>query len=200
MEQRRAQAELLLERYGIVTREQVLAEGIRGGFSLLYDSFAQLETLGTARRGYFIEGLGGAQFALGGAVERLRGQSDDDAPALVLAATDPAQPYGAVLPWPKRDSEQRSPQRVSGAYVVLAGGDPVLYLERAGRGLVTLVDGDDDRLEAALDALAGEVRSGRIKRIGIERVDGEPVHGSPFHDRLVDHGFRQGPRRLTLSA
>ena len=178
----------------------VPAEGIRGGVSLLYDSFAQLETLGTARRGYFIEGLGGAQFALGGAVERLRGQGDEDAAALVLAATDPAQPYGAVLPWPKRDSEQRSPQRVAGAYVVLAGGDPVLYLERAGRGLVTLVDGDDARLESALDALAGEVRAGRIKRIGIERVDGEPVHGSPFHDRLVEHGFRQGPRRLTLSA
>jgi ATP-dependent helicase Lhr and Lhr-like helicase len=201
MEQRRAQAELLLERYGIVTREQVLAEGIRGGFSLLYDSFAQLETLGTARRGYFIEGLGGAQFALGGAVERLRGQGDpeDDGP-LVLSATDPAQPYGGVLPWPKRDADQRSPQRVSGAYVVIAGGDPVLYLERAGKGLVTLVAPDDPRMEGALDALAGEVRSGRIKRIGIERVDGEPVHGSPFHDRLVAHGFRQGPRRLTLSA
>jgi ATP-dependent Lhr-like helicase len=202
MEQRRAQAELLLERYGIVTREQVLAEGIRGGFSLLYDSFAQLETLGTARRGYFIEGLGGAQFALGGAVERLRGQGDpeDDTTPLVLAATDPAQPFGGVLPWPKRDAEQRSPQRVAGAYVVIAGGDPVLYLERAGKGLVTLVDADDPRLESAFGALADEVRAGRIKRIGIERVDGEPVHGSPFHDRLVDHGFRQGPRRLTLSA
>jgi ATP-dependent helicase Lhr and Lhr-like helicase len=202
MEQRRAQAELLLERYGIVTREQVLAEGIRGGFSLLYDSFAQLETLGTARRGYFVEGLGGAQFALGGAVERLRGQGDgdDEAAPVVLAATDPAQPYGAVLPWPKRDAEQRSPQRVSGAYVVLAGGHPVLYLERAGKGLATLVDDEDPRLDRALGALAGEVRCGRIKRIGIERVDGEPVHASAFHDRLVEHGFRQGPRRLTLSA
>jgi ATP-dependent Lhr-like helicase len=201
VEQRRAQAELLLERYGIVTREQVLAEGIRGGFSLLYDSFAQLETLGTARRGYFIEGLGGAQFALGGAVERLRAQDDrDTVKPLVLAATDPAQPYGAVLPWPKRDAEQRTPQRVAGAYVVLGGGDPVLYLERAGKGLVTLVDAGDERLESALDALAGEVRAGHIKRIGIERVDGEPVHESAFHDRLVEHGFRQGPRRLTLTA
>ena len=211
MEQRRALAELLLERYGIVTREQVLAEGIRGGFSLLYDSFAQLETLGTARRGYFIEGLGGAQFALPGAVERLRAQSDirpaspagagDAGAPTVLAATDPAQPYGAVLPWPKRDdSEKRGPQRVAGAYVVLAGGDPVVYLERAGRGLVTLVEEDDPRLDPALDALADQVRGGKIKRIGIERVDGRPVHESPLHDRLVEHGFRQGPRRLTLTA
>jgi ATP-dependent Lhr-like helicase len=89
---------------------------------------------------------------------------------------------------------------VAGAYVVLSGGEPVLYLERAGKGLVTLVDPADRRLEGALDALAGEVRAGRIKRIGIERVDGEPVHESSFHDRLVEHGFRQGPRRLTLSA
>ena len=104
---RRALAELLLERYGIVTREQVLAEGIPGGFSAIYPELSQLETLGIARRGYFLEGLGGAQFALPGAVERLRsragagaGGSDADAP-LVLAAVDPAQPYGAALPWPK---------------------------------------------------------------------------------------------------
>ena len=101
---RRTQAELLLERYGIVTREQVLAEGIPGGFSSLYDQLSALETVGVARRGYFIEGLGGAQFALPGAVERLRAQRDDDtAPPIVLAATDPAQPYGAVLRWPQRE-------------------------------------------------------------------------------------------------
>ena len=93
---RRAQAELLLERYGIVTREHVLAEGIPGGFSSLYDSFGALETIGVCQRGYFVEGLGGAQFALPGAAERLRAQRDDDAaPPVVLAATDPAQPYGA---------------------------------------------------------------------------------------------------------
>ncbi len=200
-EQRRAQAELLLERYGILTREQVLAEGVRGGFSVLYDALSQLETLGSARRGYFVEGLGGAQFALPGAVERLRSQRDDDAAKpVVLAATDPAQPYGAALPWPKRDSERRAPQRVAGAYVVLVGAEPVLHLERSGRGLVTLVEGDDARLDPALEALAGAVRNGRIRRIGLERVDGEPVHGSDLHDRLVELGFRQGPRRLTLSA
>ena len=100
----RALAELLLERYGIVTRETVLAEGVPGGFASLYGELVNLETLGTARRGYFVEGLGGAQFALGGAVERLRSLRDDEpAGALVLAATDPANPYGASLPWPKRD-------------------------------------------------------------------------------------------------
>ncbi|HEY6889613.1 MAG TPA: helicase-related protein, partial [Solirubrobacter sp.] len=107
---RRTQAELLLERYGIVTREQVLAEGIPGGFSSLYDSLGALETIGIARRGYFVEGLGGAQFALPGAVERLRAQRDDDAaPPLVLAATDPAQPYGAALKWPARESPKALP-------------------------------------------------------------------------------------------
>ena len=144
---RRAQAELLLERYGIVTREQVLAEGIPGGFSSLYDSLAALETIGVARRGYFIEGLGGAQFALPGAVERLRSQRDDDAaPPLVLAATDPAQPYGAALKWPKL--EGRSPARTAGAYVVLAGAEPVLYVERSGKGLQFLVAEDDERRRA----------------------------------------------------
>ena len=116
---RRTQAELLLERYGIVTREQVLAEGIPGGFSSLYDSLAALETIGVARRGYFVEGLGGAQFALPGAVERLRAQKDDDAaPPIVLAATDPAQPYGAALKWP---DTPRRPRAQAGAYVVLGG-------------------------------------------------------------------------------
>ncbi len=109
-------AELLLERYGIVTREQVLAEGIAGGFSILYDALSQLETLGVCRRGYFVEGLGGAQFALPGAVERLRAQRavEESAP-LVLAATDPAQPYGAALPWPRRARRARASRRACAA-------------------------------------------------------------------------------------
>jgi ATP-dependent Lhr-like helicase len=197
---RRTQAELLLERYGIVTREQVLAEGIPGGFSVLYDSYTALETLGVCRRGYFVEGLGGAQFALPGAVERLRAQRDDDeAPPVVLAATDPAQPYGAVLRWPKRD-DQRSPSRVAGAYVVLAGAEPAVYVERGGKGLLVLVGEDDPRLQPALEALAEAVRRGRVARLGIERVDGEPAVGSPWEERLLELGFRAGPRRLTLTA
>ena len=110
----RAQAELMLERYGIVTRETVLAEGVPGGFSSLYGELSNLEMLGTARRGYFVEGLGGAQFALAGAVERLRSlPRRDEAEYLILAATDPAQPYGAALPWPKR-AEGRRPARTAG--------------------------------------------------------------------------------------
>jgi ATP-dependent Lhr-like helicase len=197
---RRAQAELLLERYGIVTREQVLAEGVPGGFSSLYDSLAALETLGVARRGYFVEGLGGAQFALPGAVERLRAQREDDERPLVLAAVDPAQPYGAALPWPRRGDDSRRPQRVAGAHVVLAGGEPVLYLERSGRGALTLVEPGDRRLRAAFEALAEAVRRGRIRKVALERVDGEPVVGGPFGDLLIELGFRQSPRALTLTA
>ena len=196
---RRAQAELLLERYGIVTREQVLAEGIPGGFSSLYDQFVALETVGVARRGYFIEGLGGAQFALPGAVERLRAQRDDDATApIVLAATDPAQAYGAALKWPA-STQARSPARQAGAYVVSVGAEPVVYVERGGRGLLVLAEPDDDRVPAALQALVDAVRSGRCPRLSIERVDGAPVVGSPYEDRLIELGFRAGPRKLTLS-
>ena len=198
---RRTWAELLLERSGVVTREQVLAEGITGGFSMLYDSFGQLETIGVARRGYFVEGLGGAQFALPGAVERLRAQRDADEQApVVLAATDPAQPYGAALPWPKRDGEKRSPQRVAGAYVVLAGAEPVLYVERGGRGVQLLVEPDDPRMHPAFEALAAFVRAGRLKKLDLEKADGEPVVGSDLEPLLIELGFRLGPRKLTLTA
>jgi ATP-dependent helicase Lhr and Lhr-like helicase len=207
---RRALGELLLERYGIVTREQVLAEGIPGGFSAIYGELSQLETLGVARRGYFLEGLGGAQFALPGAVERLRargaGRLQDDGAPLVLAAVDPAQAYGAALPWPKRPGNEdearsgRRPARVAGAYVVLVGGDPIVYLERGGRALQTLVAAGDRRMEPALSALVDHVRSGAIKRLGLEKVDGESAMTSPLGPALLALGFQEGPRRLTLSA
>ncbi|HWC85413.1 MAG TPA: DEAD/DEAH box helicase [Solirubrobacteraceae bacterium] len=200
---RRALAELLLERYGILTREQVRAEGIPGGFASIYPELSQLETLGIARRGYFVQGLGGAQFALPGAVERLRSQPPAEVEAaLVLAAVDPAQPYGAALPWPKREADdgRRGPARVAGAYVVLAGGEPILYLERGGKGLNTLVGVEDARVESSLAVLAGEVRAGRVKRIALEHVDREPALASPLGPALIALGFREGPRKLTLSA
>ncbi|HST55863.1 MAG TPA: DEAD/DEAH box helicase [Solirubrobacteraceae bacterium] len=212
-ERRRALAELLLERHGIVTREQVLAAGVAGGFSLLYDSFAQLETLGVCRRGYFIEGLGGAQFALPGAVERLRAQRtdapvDDDErerATVVLAAADPAQPYGAALSWPRREGQARRLARVAGAYVVLVAGEPVLYLERGGRGLLTLIDDlaapdGAQRLRAALAALAAAVQARRVGKLGLERLDGDSIVGSALEPLLIELGFRPGPRKLTLSA
>jgi ATP-dependent Lhr-like helicase len=193
----------MLERYGILTREQVRAEGVPGGFSAIYPELSQLETLGVARRGYFVEGLGGAQFALPGAVERLRAAGADEEAPIVLAAVDPAQPYGAALPWPARPDrpdDTRRPARMPGAYVVVAGGDPVLYVERAGRALQTLVAGDDPRLEPALVALIEQVRAGRVKRLALEKVDGEPAIDSPLGPALVALGFQEGPRRLTLSA
>jgi ATP-dependent Lhr-like helicase len=195
---RRTLAELLLERHGIVTRELVLAEGVAGGFAALYDSLAALETLGACRRGYFIEGLGGAQFALPGAVERLRAQRDLAAvPPLVLAAADPAQPYGAALPWPG-GGEGRRPARVAGAHVVLVGAELACYVEASGHGLQTFASGD--ALRAALVALADAVRGGRVRRLELERVDGEAVVGGALEPLLVELGFRPGPRRLTLSA
>jgi ATP-dependent helicase Lhr and Lhr-like helicase len=242
-EHRRALAELLLERYGIVTREQVLAEGIRGGFALLYDSFVQLETLGVCRRGYFIEGMGGAQFALPGAVERLRagrsagrslisdqtadtpGRADDrggtPARTLVLAAADPAQPYGAALPWPRREGREPGsrpagrPARVAGAYVVMVEDEPLLYVERGGRGLVTLAESPTgsitpgssapatrrgEPLLAALAALAEAVRAGRVGKLALERIDGEPALASALAQELIELGFHSGPRKFTLSA
>ncbi len=196
---RRAVAELLLERYGILTREQVRAEGVAGGFSGVYPELSQLETLGVARRGYFVEGLGGAQFALPGAVERLRAAGGGEAPPLVLAAVDPAQPYGAALAWPAR-ADSRRPARVPGAYVVLTEGEPILYLERGGRALQTLVPCDDPRVEPALMALIEQVRAGRMRRIALEKVDGESALVSSLGTALVALGFQQGPRRLILSA
>jgi ATP-dependent helicase Lhr and Lhr-like helicase len=150
-----------------------------------------------------VEGLGGAQFALPGAVERLRGGGGDAEPPIVLAAVDPAQPYGAVLAWPARPDrpdEARRPARVPGAHVVLMGGEPVLYVERGGRALQTLVGADDPRVEPTLVALVEQVRAGRLKRIALEKVDGEPAIDSPLGPALMALGFQQGPRRLTLSA
>jgi ATP-dependent helicase Lhr and Lhr-like helicase len=218
VERRRTLAELLLERYGIVTREQVLAEGIKGGFAMLYDTFVNLETLGICRRGYFIEGMGGAQFALPGAVERLRaGPGTEAQRTFVLAAADPAQPYGAALPWPKREAQERRPARVAGAHVVMVEDEPVLYVERGGRGLLTLVRQpaaareqvgntaagiglERDPVVRALTALADAVRAGRVGRLALERIDGEAAIASELAKTLVELGFHTSPRRLTLSA
>jgi ATP-dependent Lhr-like helicase len=195
---RRALAELLLERQGIVTRDGVRAEGIPGGYGAVYAELRALETLGLCRRGYFVEGLGGAQFALGGAVERLRElrERPEDPDGLVLAAADPAQPYGAALPWPRRAGARAA--RVAGALVVSLGGEPVLYVERGGRSLVPLRDPDESWLRPALDALVAHVRGGGAKRLAVERFDGEPVAETEAMPLLVEAGFLAGPRRAVL--
>jgi ATP-dependent Lhr-like helicase len=196
---RRALAELLLERQGIVTRDGVRGEGIKGGYSAVYSELRALETLGICRRGYFVEGLGGAQFALPGAVERLRelrSREDDPGEALVLAAADPAQPYGAAVPWPKRSGARAA--RVAGAWVVLLDGEAALFVERGGRSLVPLRDPSPDWLRPAIEALVAHVRAGGAKRLAVERFDGEPVVESEAMEILVESGFLAGPRRAVL--
>jgi ATP-dependent Lhr-like helicase len=208
-----ALADLLLERHGVITRGAVMAEGVVGGFAGIYPVLAALEERGAARRGYFVEGLGAAQFAVPGAVDRLRALAEPDAPAkrgtatgTVLATTDPANPYGAALPWPDRIVDTgdggtaaagHRAGRKAGALVVLVGGDLILYVERGGRTLLSYTD-DTAALAAAGQALAGAVRSGALGAMSVERADGESVHGSPLSDALTAAGFRATPRGLRL--
>jgi ATP-dependent Lhr-like helicase len=196
----RALAELLLERQGIVTRDGVRGEGVPGGYGAVYGELRALETLGVCRRGYFVEGLGGAQFALPGAVERLRElrpREDEEPEPLVLPAADPAQPYGAALPWPKRAGARAA--RVAGAQVVLLGGEPALFVERGGRSLVPLREPEEGWLRVALAALVEDVkRRGGKARLAVERFDGEPVGETEIMPLLLEAGFLAGPRRAVL--
>ncbi|NES39830.1 DEAD/DEAH box helicase, partial [Micromonospora sp. PPF5-17] len=209
-----ALADLLLERHGVVTRGAVVAEQVTGGFAAVYPVLSALEERGAARRGYFVEGLGAAQFAVPGAVDRLRaladpvdeGRARGGGPTVVLAATDPANPYGAALPWPERvvdSGDGAAPAtghragRKAGALVVLVGGDLVLYVERGGRTILSFTD-DADTLGSAGKALADAVHSGALGAISVERADGEAVHSSPLRDALTAAGFRATPRGLRL--
>ncbi|HET7757533.1 MAG TPA: hypothetical protein VFK87_09785, partial [Steroidobacteraceae bacterium] len=196
-ERARALAEALLDRHGVVTRAAVLAEGVPGGFASVYGELRLMEEGGLCQRGYFVEGLGGAQFALPSAVERLRDVRDPagaGGATAVLAAVDPANPFGAAIPWPEAP---RKLARTAGAWVVLVGGRLAVFVERGGRGLVVI---DPELLEPAVEALADFVHAGRVKRLAIERVDGEPVGGTEAERLLVAHGFLQAPRRVVLRA
>ena len=199
-DRRRALAEILLDRHGIVTRGAVLGEGIPGGFSAVYPDLGQMETLGLCRRGYFVEGLGGAQFALPGAIDRLRDLrvdrlEGDDPDVVIIGAADPAQPYGAALPWPKREGG-RSPSRVFGAQVVLADGLPIVHVERGGRTMTTLVEPDHPFLEPGLRALVAWAGADRARRLRIERIDGGPAADSPAAPAMERAGFRSGYRGM----
>ena len=198
----------LLERHGVLTRGAVAAERIAGGFAAVYPVLRAMEEAGQARRGYFVEGLGGAQFALPGAVDRMRAMAEpkgNKSPerALVLAAADPAQPYGAALPWPERPGETPSshrPGRKAGALTVLVDGSLVLYVERGGRTLLSWTD-DPERLAPSAVALAAAVRDGALGRLTVERADGERAGGdSPLTQALEAAGFRPTPRGLRLRA
>jgi ATP-dependent Lhr-like helicase len=222
----------LLERHGVVTKGAVAAERIPGGFAAVYPVLRAMEETGQCRRGYFVEGLGGAQFALPGAVDRMRAlagdtvaataagtpdaaagfsgdparsgqppQAEDSRRAVVLAAADPAQPYGAALPWPSRPEETASshrPGRKAGAVVVLFGGDLVLYVERGGKTLLSWTE-DPAALEPCAQALAGAVRDGALGRITVEKADGGVIaFDSPLTRALESAGFRHTPRGLRL--
>ncbi len=220
-----ALADVLLERHGVLTRGAVMAEQVTGGFAAVYPVLSALEERGAARRGYFVDGLGAAQFAVPGAVDRIRALAEPlgsgrirggatvaggpagGGVAVVLAATDPANPYGAALPWPERvvdSGDATAPAgtghragRKAGALVVLVAGDLVLYVERGGRTILSFT-ADVDALTAAGKALADTVHSGALGPISVERADGEPVRSSALHDALTAAGFRPTPRGLRL--
>ncbi|TME46217.1 MAG: DEAD/DEAH box helicase [Chloroflexi bacterium] len=184
-----ATAGTLLQRYGVLTREAALAENINGGFAALYPVLRAMEETGKIRRGYFIDGLGGLQFALPGAVDRLRAARDDQASIVALAATDPASPFGTSIPWPEHESRMA---RAAGAYIVVDAGELRLYLERGGRSLLTIGDIQPAHLQA-LASLAA-----RVDKLEIQAVDGAPVKGSRFEQQLHEAGFGNTPKGVIL--
>lgn len=207
-----ALARTLLERYGVVTREAVQAESVPGGFSAVYRVFKAMEDAGHVRRGYFVAGRGAAQFALPGADERLRSMRDaDDARTFVLASTDPANPFGAVLPWPigavsedehssQDDLTRARPQRAAGTRVVIHDGMLIGFLSRAADQLLTFLPRDEpeksDAGRALAEALAGIVDGGRAKALFLTGIDGLPANTSPLAPALARAGFQMGARGL----
>ncbi|WLQ08691.1 ATP-dependent helicase [Arthrobacter oryzae] len=204
----RATAELLLDRYGVVTRGSVMAENILGGFGLMYKVLARLEEAGRCRRGYFIEHLGAAQFAVPATVDRLRSYSEDsqlakpEPVALALAATDPANPYGAALPWPALSVEAGSghrPGRKAGALVVMVDGALALYVERGGKTLLAFDDAPEV-LAAAAAALVGVVKRGAVDKLIMEKVNGHGILDTPAAAALTHAGAYSTPKGLRIRA
>jgi ATP-dependent helicase Lhr and Lhr-like helicase len=198
-----ALAGTLLDRHGVLIRGAVAAERVTGGFGAIYPVLRAMEEAGQCRRGYFVEGLGAAQFALPGAVDRMRAMADaNDGSIVVLAAADPANAYGSALPWPARPDETpggHRPGRKAGALVVLADGQLVLYVERGGKTLLSWTS-DPALLDPAAAALADAVREGALGRLTVERADGGGVYDSPLARALEQAGFRPTPRGLRLRA
>ena len=208
-----ATAERLLDRHGVVIRGAVVSERVPGGFAAVYKVLSAFEDSGRCRRGYFVSGLGAAQFGTAGAIDRLRTFSEtaDDAKptAVALAATDPANPFGAALPWPVATSPTEAatseksghrPGRKAGALVVLVDGELTLYVERGGRTLLTWSD-DPDLLTPATAALADAARRGSLGRLTVEKADGEQLLGSgatPLREALQAAGFVSTPKGLRL--
>jgi ATP-dependent Lhr-like helicase len=201
-----ARAELLLERYGVVSREVGAAEALPGGFAPVYQVLKSLEEAGRIRRGYFVEGLAGAQFALAGAVDRLRAAPADVATKpVVLAAIDPANPYGTLLPWPTiarpAGEPDSKPRRVAGAWVILDRGNPLLYVGPGGRQLITFPAlAYEGALAMAIGALGQLPRAGRRAPLVVETIDGVSVYESPLAAALTQAGFRRDYRGLALAS
>ncbi|MDT9685775.1 ATP-dependent helicase [Streptomyces sp. TRM76323] len=203
-----ALARTLLDRHGVVTRGAVAAEGVEGGFSATYRVLSAFEDSGQARRGYVVEGLGAAQFAMDGAVDRLRAAASareraegSAAPqAVVLAAADPANAYGAALPWPEPPTGAgHKPGRKAGSLVVLVDGELTLYVERGGKTLLSWpLDPEDPALRAAAEALAAA--AGALGTVTVERVNGAAALTSPLSRALEAAGFHATPRGLRLRA
>jgi len=203
-----ALAAQLLDRHGIVTREVAGLEDLAGGFSSVYGVLKAMEDAGRARRGYFIEGLGGAQFAVPGAIDRLRSvrepgmqssaasSEDGGGDVVVLAATDPANPYGAAVAWPApMGAGRHTPRRGAGAHVVLVDGHLTAYVEKGGRSLLTFSD-DAAVLVASARALAELVVSGRVRTLQLQRIDGAEPADQPVLAHLRASGFVDHPRGL----
>jgi ATP-dependent Lhr-like helicase len=197
-ERRTALTTSLLERYGVLTREAVHAEDVPGGFSAVYPVAKAMEEAGRVRRGYFVAGLGAAQFALPGADDRLRSlrEPSEEAQTLVLAANDPANPFGAALAWPEREGTR--PQRAAGAQVILHDGRLLAWLGRAERNLLTfLPESEPERTESAkalAAALAALVSGGRRRALLVGKIDGEDPARSPLAPFLRETGFLPGSR------
>jgi len=194
-------AGLLLDRYGVVTRGAVQAEGLPGGFAQAYRVLAGFEEAGHCRRGYVIEKLGAAQFAASATVDRLRtfAALADPPPrrAVTLAATDPANPYGAALAWPRREGVSHRPGRKAGGLVVLVDGSLVLYLERGGRTVLAF-DDDPELLRAAASDLVSTSRARRLETLTVEKINGEAIYGTDFAMALQEAGFVATPRGFSL--
>ncbi|GAA3890336.1 ATP-dependent helicase [Leifsonia kafniensis] len=204
-----ALGETLLERYGVVTRGAVMSEGITGGFALVYRTLSGFEELGRARRGYFVDGLGAAQFATGGSIDRLRaslptpseqerrreaGRQD----VVALAATDPANPYGAALAWPPLpEGTSHRPGRRAGALVVIVDGELVLYIERGGKSILSFSD-DDQVVSAAAAAVAQLITRRGVAQLGVETVNGRFIIGTQLGHALQAVGFGAIPRGLKM--
>ena len=193
----------LLERHGVLTREAVLAEHVRGGFASVYGVLKALEERGTVRRGYFVDGLGAAQFAVPGAVDRLRAckEIDGTLSVEVLAATDPAQPYGATLDWPATTGR---PSRSAGAVVLIGGGEALAWYDVRSHHLVTFAASlEPHNCSAIVDALGTLVKDGRAKNIEVRKINGAGVHDATPETvqvaaLLEQHRFARGYRGLVL--